>query len=106
MSLLTQWRRLPQLVRFMALNGVLGFGIAALFVAGLLAANPGDARNLLLAAAGHWWPAAVLWFFLGLTFGGVQMGVAVMLLAERPAPPKSGHPAPLVPVRVAAGRRR
>lgn len=36
-------------------------------------------RFMLLRGAGHWWPAVLLWFFLGLTFGSVQIGVATML---------------------------
>jgi hypothetical protein len=89
------FRRLPLLVRFMALHAAIGFGIAAIFVVALLLADPGQAGTLLMTAAGHWWPAAVLWFFTGLTFASVQMGVAVMLLAEPPAPPRRGKGVPL-----------
>jgi hypothetical protein len=49
----------------------------------------------------------VLWFFTGLTFGAVQIGVATMLLAEDDAPrPRGGTPARLVPIPVRAVRRR
>jgi hypothetical protein len=75
-----RWNRLPRLVRFLILHGATGFALSALLVGGLLAADPGDARRLLLEAAGHWWPALLLWFFVGLTFGSVQIGAAVMLL--------------------------
>lgn len=96
MPILVAWRRLPILVRFLILHGALGFVLSALLVAGLLAADPGDARKLLLNAAGHWWPAAVLWFFAGLTFGAVQIGAATMLLEyqDRPGRPRRGTGVP------------
>jgi hypothetical protein len=111
-SLPEAWRRLPTPVRFVAFHAGAGFGIAGRFVGALLLTNPGDAGTLLLTAADHWWPAAILWFFIGLTFGSVQLGTAVMLLGERPGPSRprggSGAPAGLVPVRLlvrARGRR-
>lgn len=109
MTMSKRWRRLPRLVRLLGLHGAVGFAIAAVFMAGFLVANPGDARYLLLGSAGHWWPALVLWFFLGLTFGSVQIGVAVMLLADGPTRPGGGHraqPRRLVPVPIPLPRRR
>jgi hypothetical protein len=104
------WRRLPMLVRFLICHASLGFGLAAVFVGALVAFDPQDAGTLLLTAAGHWWPALVLWFFTGLTFGSVQIGVATMLLAHGDPPPRRGTGAPvtLAPVllRVRAVRRR
>ncbi|WP_270938279.1 hypothetical protein [Falsiroseomonas oryzae] len=105
------WRRLPVAVRFLVSHGMVGFGLSALFVAGLLLTDYTDAAKLLLNSAGHWWPALVLWFFVGLTFGSVQIGVATMLLADDPRqpPPRRGSGAPsdlaLVPLRVRARRR-
>ncbi|MGG5810169.1 hypothetical protein [Falsiroseomonas sp. CW058] len=103
------WRRLPEPVRFLLRNGAVGFVLSALLVGALLAADPGDARRLLLEGAGHWWPAVVLWFFAGLTFGGVQIGAATMLLAsadDRPRHPRRGTGVPvLAPVPVRARRR-
>lgn len=101
------WRRLPILVRFLIGHGAVGFGLSAVFVAALLAYGPQHAAALLLSAAGHWWPVVVLWFFTGLTFGAVQIGIATMLLAEDEAPrPGGGTPARLVPIPVRADRRR
>jgi hypothetical protein len=110
-NLIAAWRRLPMLVRFLVSHGALGFGLAAVFVAALLAFDPQDAATLLLTAAGHWWPVVALWFFTGLTFGAVQIGVATMLLARRdpPPPPRGGGtPATLAPalLRARATRRR
>ncbi|MGX9964240.1 hypothetical protein ACVFYP_13000 [Roseomonas sp. F4] len=85
-----RWQGLPGLFRFLLVQMLTGFGIAALAVLALLAADPGDARMLLLRATGHWWPAVLLWGFLGLTFGAVQFGVAIALLAEPPPRPPPG----------------
>ena len=110
-NVIAVWRRLPMLVRFLVRHGALGFGLAAVFVGALLAFDPQDAATLLLTAAGHWWPVVVLWFFTGLTFGAVQIGVATMLLARRdpPRPTRgSGAPVSLAPalLRVRGPRRR
>jgi len=64
-----------------------------------------------MSGAGHWWPAVVLWFFTGLTFGAVQIGAATMLLdqADPPRPrDRRGAPADLIPapLRIRATRRR
>ena len=80
-----------------------------LLTAALLWADPGGVGTVLGRAAGHPWPLLLLWFFLGLTLGGVQTGAAVMLLGskDRPERPSRGLPAgELVPVRVAAPSRR
>jgi hypothetical protein len=102
------WRQLPILVRFLIGHGAIGFGLSALLVGAILAGDPGGARALLLHAAGHWWPAVLLWFFLGLTFGSVQIGVATMLLAVRPRRPGGGFRAPVLHPTLlrAAGRAR
>lgn len=105
------WRQLPMLVRFLVCHAAAGFGLSAVFVAALILADPQDAGTLLLTGAGHWWPAVVLWFFTGATFGAVQIGAATMLLdsTEEGRPPHRGSGAPaglLIPVRVRAGRRR
>jgi hypothetical protein len=75
-------------------NVLAGFAIAALAVGGLLLADPGGASGLLLEAAEHWWPAALLWLFLGLTFGAVQFGIAIQLGSEAPPPSPRGRPSP------------
>lgn len=100
------WNRLPILVRFLLSHALIGFGISAVFTAAFVLADPNGAGGILLNAAGHWWPVVVLWFFLGLTFGSVQIGAATMLLAERPEEPRrpgGGNRAPaavLAPVPV------
>jgi hypothetical protein len=101
--------RLPQPLRFLVRQAVLGFGAAALFVGGLLVTNPGGAGTVLLTAADHWWPALLLWCLIGTTFAAAQLGIAAMAPAEAPPRPRggSGAPAGLAPVllRVPARRR-
>ncbi|MBU8546397.1 MULTISPECIES: hypothetical protein [Roseomonadaceae] len=89
------WQGLPGLIRFLLVQMLVGFGLAGLAVLGLLVADPGDARALLLRAAGHWWPVVLLWGFLGSTFTAVQIGVAIALMAEAPPrPPPRGRGIP------------
>jgi hypothetical protein len=106
---LLAWRRLPKLVTFLLRHAALGFALAAIFVAAILALDPQDARALLTGAAGHWWPAVVLWFFTGLTFGAVQIGAATMLLEHAEPPrPRGGQGVPhgLLPVLLRVRSRR
>lgn len=104
------WFRLPMLVRFLICHAALGFGIAAVAVIAFVIADPNGAGGILLRAAGHWWPVVALWFFLGLGFAAVQMGVATMLLADRPDPPRPRGNAPVTPMApppaLARARRR
>jgi hypothetical protein len=101
-------RRLPVAVRFMLLHGLVGFGLSTLFVAAVLWSDPGGVGQLILKQGGI--PViAMLWFFTGLTFGSVQIGVAVMLQEGRDDAPRGGRrqrPRPiLVPVRATAPAR-
>lgn len=108
-SVARAWRDTPKLVRFFLCHAAVGFGLAAVFVASFLLADPHGAGSVLLGAAGHWWPAVVLWFFVGLTFGSVQIGAATMLLGSRTdsdPPGGRGVPARLVPVPIAVRARR
>jgi hypothetical protein len=100
------WRLLPEPLRFLVRHATLGFGAAAIFVGGLLLTDPGDAGTLLLTAADHWWPVAVLWGLTGSTFAGAQIGLAMTQQAEPPRPPGgTGVPIGLVPVKVPVRRR-
>lgn len=84
---------LPFLVRFLLMHAVVGFGIATVAVAALIHFDPGGVATLLLKAEGHPLPLLLLWFFLGLTFGSVQMGAAFMLRTGRSDDdePRGGH---------------
>ncbi len=95
---------MPPFLLFLVRHALIGFGIAALFVGGVVWADPSGVGTLMLSSREHPLPLLLLWFFSGLTFGGVQMAAAIMLPGEdeRPAPPRGR----LVPVRVPAPRRR
>jgi hypothetical protein len=79
-------------LRFFALHVAIGFGIAALFMAALLLADPGGVGTLLLAPATGWLPPVLLWLLTGLTFGGVQFAAALALAAEAPSGEDRGSP--------------
>lgn len=66
-------------VRFMLAHAATGFALATAAVAAIAWFDPGGFYGLLGRAAGHPWPLLLLWFFLGLTLGSVQMGAAIML---------------------------
>ena len=69
---------MPPAVRFLVLHAAVGFALSTLFVAVVLWTDPGGLATLLLRAEGHPWPLLLLWFFAGLSFGAVQMGVAII----------------------------
>jgi hypothetical protein len=98
---------MPRIIRFVLLHGAIGFGIAAVFVALLVSTDSGGLGTLLHGAESHPLPVLLLWMFCGLTFGSVQIGAAVMLLAEDDPPaPRGGTRVPVaIPVPVRARRR-
>lgn len=107
-----RWLGLPVAVRFFVAHWATGFLLGSILVGGLLYFDPGGISTLLRRAGGHPWPTILLWFFCGLTFGGVHCGSAVIMMGvpEEPKPPEGGlreHVADLVPVpvRASAGRK-
>lgn len=95
------FRRIPPAVRFMVMHGLVGFGLAAVFVTAVLWADPGGVGSLILRVGG--WPVVLmLWYFSGLTFGSVQIGTAIMLQNGPDQEPRGGRrfrlPAAPVPV--------
>lgn len=73
---------MPRLVRLYISQSILGFAIAAVFVAGLLWFDVG--RLWYLATHTDKGPFAVLllWAHMGFIFGGVQFAIAIMRMAE------------------------
>ncbi|MEZ5995536.1 MAG: hypothetical protein R3C25_07250 [Hyphomonadaceae bacterium] len=70
------------LVRLLIVHTLIGFGLSALFVGGLVVFDAGGFATLI--AHQQAWPFAILlWFFAGLTFASVQMGMAVMSLIDQ-----------------------
>lgn len=68
------------LTRFLALHALIGFGIAGLFAAMLFGLDVAGLRSLVAQSPVGWVAAFALTFLLCLTFGSVQMGIAVMQL--------------------------
>jgi hypothetical protein len=64
-------------LRFVLLHAGIGFAVATLLLAGVLATDPGGLATLLRRAEGHPWPLLLLWFFAGLSFSAVQLAIGV-----------------------------
>jgi hypothetical protein len=99
--------RLPRMVRFLLAHAAVGFGLSTLGTVAIVYGDPAGLGTLLVRAPGHPGPLLLLWFFLGLTLGGVQMAVAVMLSGGDDDDPGAGR-RDAVPVdggTLAAGRR-
>lgn len=77
---------MPTLVRFMLVHAAIGFCLAVVFVGALMIADVGGLRTLMIASGQGAVAISMLLFMSGLTFGGAQMGVAVMLLGEENNP--------------------
>lgn len=74
---------MPPLIRFLTRHAAIGFAIAVICVCMMLWIDVGGLRTL--ASGSDSGPLAVLLLTaaLGLTFGSVQMGFAIMLLGDR-----------------------
>lgn len=98
---------MPELVRLYIRQCLIGFAIAAVFVAGLVWLNVANLQHLIFNVQGGWLALFLLFFFNGLVFAGVQFAIAVMGMAEDTGS-DSGRRAPLpmadafapVPVRI------
>ena len=65
--------------RFVLSHIGIGALLATGFVAALLHTDLHGIGTLLTRAPEHPFPLLLLWFFLGLTFASVQLGIAIML---------------------------
>jgi hypothetical protein len=74
--------RLP-LIRLLVVNLAGGVVAAMLMLGGLMALNPGNLRNLILADETPGAALGLLLFGLVVTFGSVAMGSAIMGLGAR-----------------------
>lgn len=74
---------MPALVRLYIRHCLIGFAIAAAFVAGLLWLNVANLQHLVMHTQGGFLAVFLLFFFNGLLFASVQFGIAVMGMAER-----------------------
>lgn len=75
--------KLP-LFRLLAINLAIGAVIAALMVVGLLALNPLNIRNMILADREPVAVVGILMFDFFITFGSAAMGTAIMALGRGP----------------------
>lgn len=95
---------MPRLLRLLIVNAAIGFGVSAIFVAALIWTDTGRLGTLIASSPVGWLAAGILFFFVGLTFASVQMGVAVMRLdRDSGGSGKRLRPSPMpvvVPVRV------
>lgn len=95
---------MPPFLFFLIRHALIGFGLAAAFVAVMLGFDVTGLGTLIANSPSGTFAAAILTFALGLTFAGVQMGIAIMALGDRP-PEDARPPADLlepVPVPVRA----
>ena len=100
---------MPKLIRLYIINVLIGFAIAAAFVALLLTFDVAGLRHLVTASSGGILAIVMLWFANGIVFAGVQFAIAVMAMREKPEGPRGGTRAPVTfhepaRVRVTAGR--
>lgn len=75
---------MPEPVRFYIRNVLIGFAVAALFVAALLWFNVANLTHLIFGSDIWFVALFMLWFFNGIVFAGVQSGIAIMAMAETP----------------------
>lgn len=85
---------MPKLVRMYIANVVLGFAIAAVFVALLIGFDIGGLRHLLTGTPSGPLALVMLWVANGIVFAGVQFAIAVMALGTGNSGPDGGKPAP------------
>lgn len=73
---------MPKLVRLYIVNVAIGFGLACLFTALLIAFDVAHLRHLVLSTQGGWLAVVMMVVFNTIVFAGVQFAIAVMRLAE------------------------
>ncbi|MFV0292940.1 MAG: hypothetical protein ACK5II_06880 [Paracoccus sp. (in: a-proteobacteria)] len=82
---------MPKLVRLYILNIAIGFVLAVIFTAALIALDVGNLRHLVFSVRSGWVAVFMLIVFHTVLFGGVQFAIAVMRMAETPKGPGSGR---------------
>jgi len=82
---------MPEIARFYIRNCLIGFAWSTLFVAILLWFDVVHLWTLIANSDVGALAAALLVFFNGIVFAGVQCGVAIMLMTEKDDDPTGGH---------------
>jgi len=100
---------MPKLVQLYIKNVLIGFAIAAAFVAMLLWFNVMNLWGLVSQSSDGLLAVFLLWFMNGIVFAGVQFAWVIMSMAEKGQGPRGGTPVAhhsgaqhLEPVRVEA----
>ncbi len=99
---------MPKLVRMYIRHVLIGYALSGVFVSALLWFNVANLWHLVSMSDKGWIAVLMLFVFNGIVFAGVQMGIAVMNMAEHDDGPIGGkgarEPVPdMVPVTVPAG---
>lgn len=92
---------MPHLVRFLLRHALIGLALAVIFVGALLAFDVARLGSLIAASPIGVVAALVLTVSVGITFASVQMGFAIMLLADGDEGDGGGRRAPVAPLRPA-----
>lgn len=82
---------MPKLIRLYIVNVAIGFGLACLFTAMLIALDVAHLRHLVFGTQGGWIAVVMLVICNAVVFSGVQFAIAVMGLAEGADGPKNGR---------------
>ncbi|MHC9234326.1 hypothetical protein ACX9MO_01665 [Pseudooceanicola sp. 502str34] len=85
---------MPKLIRLYITHVLIGFAVAALFVAALIGFNVANLGHLVRNSSSGLLAVFLLWFSNGIVFAGVQFAIAVMRLREDDAP-RGGSRAPV-----------
>ena len=91
---------MPDLIKLYIRQCLIGFGLAAAFVALLLAFNVQNLWSLISGSDVGLLAAFMLWFFNGIVFAGVQFGVYVTLNASDDTLDGRGHQPVIIPRQV------
>ncbi len=73
---------MPRIVRFYVKHCLIGFGVAAAFIGGMLYFDVAGLWHLISGSDIGVMALIVFWVLNGIVFAGVQTAVAVMMLAE------------------------
>lgn len=73
---------MPKLIRLYITQVLIGFGIAAAFVAMLLYFNLANLWHLVTHSSSGLLAVFILWFANGIVFAGVQFAIAIMRMKD------------------------
>lgn len=89
---MSSFRKLPKLVRLFLVHGFVGLCLGGLFTGLLIWMNIANLGHLILTSSIGWLAIVMLVWFSAITFGGVQIAIRVMSMAEDDAGTTGGRP--------------